>query len=123
MRQSILHLAWFGIGLIGLTLGSACAGPGVEDPGSGGDPVVATKAKHKKHVPCGDTTCGAGEICCSESCGICGPKGGVCPDIQCAPAGEPCGDTTCGANEICCSASCGICGPKDGVCPDIACAP
>jgi hypothetical protein len=32
---------------------------------------------------CGDKTCDAGQICCSPSCGICGPKNGLCPQIIC----------------------------------------
>jgi hypothetical protein len=32
---------------------------------------------------CGANTCAAGQICCSPSCGICGPKGGLCPQIVC----------------------------------------
>ncbi|HVY44638.1 MAG TPA: hypothetical protein VHB21_02115 [Minicystis sp.] len=125
----MLRLAWVGVGLVGVTfLGAACTAAGPDDPGSDTDPIVTEPGhmaggKHHHHVQCGDTTCGADEICCSESCSICGPKGGVCPDVACAPQGVPCGDTTCGPNEICCSDSCGVCGPKGGVCPDIACAP
>jgi hypothetical protein len=34
-------------------------------------------------VQCGNKLCGAGQICCSPSCGICGNKGGLCPQIAC----------------------------------------
>jgi hypothetical protein len=34
-------------------------------------------------VQCGTRTCGADQVCCSPSCGICGIQGGVCPDIAC----------------------------------------
>jgi hypothetical protein len=34
-------------------------------------------------VQCGTRTCDAGQICCSPSCGICGNKGGLCPQIAC----------------------------------------
>ncbi len=32
---------------------------------------------------CGETTCGAGEVCCNASCGICTPPDGVCIQIAC----------------------------------------
>src|SRR5690606_2522326 len=32
---------------------------------------------------CGDTTCGAGQVCCNESCGICTPPDGACIQLVC----------------------------------------
>jgi hypothetical protein len=32
---------------------------------------------------CGDTTCGAGQVCCNSSCGICTPPDGACIQIAC----------------------------------------
>lgn len=32
---------------------------------------------------CGTRVCAADQICCSPSCGICGPRGGLCPQIVC----------------------------------------
>jgi hypothetical protein len=36
-------------------------------------------------VSCGKNTCGAGQVCCNASCGICGSPKGACPAIACAP--------------------------------------
>ena len=36
-------------------------------------------------VSCGTKTCQADQVCCSQSCGICGSAGGACPAIACAP--------------------------------------
>lgn len=33
--------------------------------------------------PCGTSTCGAGQYCCNESCGICAPIGGGCIELYC----------------------------------------
>jgi hypothetical protein len=35
-------------------------------------------------VTCGSKTCDTDQVCCSPSCGICGPKNGACPAIACA---------------------------------------
>ncbi|MFO0669534.1 MAG: hypothetical protein U0235_07900 [Polyangiaceae bacterium] len=35
---------------------------------------------------CGANTCGAGQYCCNESCGICAPMGAACIQMVCAPA-------------------------------------
>ena len=32
---------------------------------------------------CGDSVCGAGEVCCNASCGICTPPDGVCIQVVC----------------------------------------
>lgn len=34
---------------------------------------------------CGPKTCGEGEYCCNESCGICAPVGGACTQQACEP--------------------------------------
>lgn len=33
---------------------------------------------------CGPTTCGEGEVCCNESCGICTAPGGFCTEQFCS---------------------------------------
>lgn len=40
---------------------------------------------------CGDHFCRADQVCCSDSCGICGTMGGVCPSIGQCNAGEDAG--------------------------------
>jgi hypothetical protein len=54
-------------------------------------------------TPCGDTSCGAGEYCCNDSCGICAPIGAVCIQIACAPACAPedCGPPLGMPNTLC----------------------
>ena len=37
---------------------------------------------------CGPNVCGAGEVCCNESCGYCTPPGGVCTKELCL-SGRP----------------------------------
>lgn len=39
---------------------------------------------------CGPNVCGAGEVCCNESCGYCAPPGGACTKELCLP-GRPLG--------------------------------
>jgi hypothetical protein len=34
-------------------------------------------------VPCGNSFCAAGDVCCNASCGICTPPDGVCIQIAC----------------------------------------
>lgn len=36
--------------------------------------------------PCGAKTCGAGQVCCNASCGICTEPGGFCTQQVCEPA-------------------------------------
>jgi hypothetical protein len=76
-------------------------------------------------VPCGPNTCSAGEICCSDTCGICAPMGAVCPAIAC----EKCGANgqTCPPGQVCdaagqCVTSCqpSDCGPPPPV-PNYMC--
>lgn len=52
--------------------------PFFDDCGCGCTPVTGT--------PCGASTCGAGEFCCNESCGLCAPEGGGCIELFCGDA-------------------------------------
>lgn len=36
-------------------------------------------------TPCGSNTCGAGQVCCNASCGICTEPGGFCIQLACEP--------------------------------------
>ena len=40
---------------------------------------------------CGKSHCGAGQVCCNDSCGICTEPGGFCIQLFCSPTD---GDTT-----------------------------
>ena len=71
---------------------------------------------------CGVATCGLGEFCCNESCGVCAPIGGVCTQVVCEPAGKQCGPSVCSGNTPhCCNESCGICTASDGFCTQQLC--
>lgn len=97
-------------------------------------PVVIIDASLPLETPCGDTTCAADEKCCSASCGICEPKGGLCPAIACeldasvpketcaaalCPSGTFCDDSTgtvaCKPLPSCAAALC----PSGTYCDDI----
>jgi hypothetical protein len=92
-------------------LGDHDSGPNASD---GGSPVV-----------CGETVCQPGQICCDETCGICG-SADACPaivciphctsDIECAP-GQYCAfqEGTCGPVGM----SAGTCTPRSEVCPPV----
>ena len=85
--------------VLALALASGCyqVGLGAHDagPGDGGAPM-----------PCGPTICGAGLVCCNESCGICTLPGQGCTAIACVlDAGLPDGGPI----------SCG--GPMRAPCP------
>ncbi|KAK1827426.1 hypothetical protein QBC39DRAFT_361877 [Podospora conica] len=91
-------------------------------------------------VKCGKNTCGEGEVCCNDSCGICTKKGGACtlqwcgpmpgevekppkatlpvlpPKATFAPVGQKCGRNVCGAGQFCCNSSCSQCAPLGGGC-------
>lgn len=41
-------------------------------------------------TPCGNATCGRGEVCCNASCGICTAPDGVCTQQECAQPPGPC---------------------------------
>lgn len=108
---------------------------------SGGDVSLGTdQSDSTKGQECGDTRCGAGEVCCNDSCGICTKPGEGCILLACEPGGgggsdpgdpgdpddppgQQCGDTVCGAGEECCNASCGTCVPAGGACDQRACEP
>jgi hypothetical protein len=49
-------------------------------------------------VACGPTTCGAGKVCCNESCGICTAPGGVCIQLACE---NPCNLADCASGTTC----------------------
>jgi hypothetical protein len=92
---------------------------------------------------CGANVCGTGAYCCNASCGICAPKGAVCPDVVCevdtgagvktqakaepsvdtsiAIGGGACGTNYCGKGYFCCNPGCGVCAPVGGGCPDVMC--
>ena len=62
-------------------------------------------------IACGKNFCSAGQYCCNPSCGICGPAGGLCPNIACGTggassanltAGEACTQGSCAAGLLCC---------------------
>lgn len=42
------------------------------------DPPAPTRGE-----PCGRSSCGRGEYCCNESCGVCAPIGGSCIQVEC----------------------------------------
>lgn len=42
------------------------------------DPIIVLPGRK-----CGETTCGAGMVCCNASCGICTPPGGACTQQIC----------------------------------------
>ena len=92
---------------------SACGGSPTQDTSA--QPEISTQ-EQELGKKCGTNTCGAGEYCCNESCGICVPNGGSCTQQVCEPAPLPCGTNSCGTGEYCCNASCGICAPIGGGC-------
>lgn len=51
--------------------------------GTGG--TTARDAAPDGNIPCGSTTCGAGEYCCSASCSLCAPTGAACVTLACLP--------------------------------------
>ncbi len=63
------HIGGDDAGTDGSTDGSVDTGPGGE--------------------ACGPVTCGAGQVCCNASCGICTAPGLACPAIACADSGPP----------------------------------
>ena len=55
-------------------------------------------------VRCGDGRCGAGEVCCNASCGICTPPDGVCTQQVCeveSGGGRGGGRAECQTNDDC----------------------
>jgi len=49
----------------------------------------------REPVQCGAVTCGRGQVCCNESCGICTKPGGFCTEQFCDPPVECKSDTDC----------------------------
>lgn len=65
--------------------------------------------------PCGSNICGAGEVCCNASCGICTPPGGACTKQLCDPPSAQCrSDADCRAFAFMCTGcDCLALGPND----------
>ncbi len=62
-------------------------------------------------VPCGDVSCGPGQVCCpacgERPSGICADRMDLCPVFDCPPPPvEICGDAPCGPGETCCREVC-----------------
>ena len=77
--------------------------------GSGG--FISTSGGNTGAILCGKNSCSTGQYCCNPSCGICGPAGGLCPNIACSTggatsanltAGEACTQGSCAAGLLCC---------------------
>ncbi|HZI13693.1 MAG TPA: hypothetical protein VE153_25170 [Myxococcus sp.] len=98
---------------------SACGNGPSQEPSTEAQPAAQAQELGKQ---CGTNTCGSGEFCCNESCGICAPKGGFCTQQVCEPT-TLCGTNTCGTGEFCCNASCGICAPLGDSCIQQVCDP
>lgn len=121
--MDFVRLCGFGAAMTLVACGSS------HSPGDGGagerDGMVVrdgTVAGDDGGEACGPTTCGAGEVCCNASCGICVAPGGSCIDIACEDAGVMCGTETCGATELCCAGCDGDVFCAGGpVCPDVSC--
>ena len=118
------HLLVLGIVIIQ----TACSG--TSNDGTGGDAGAATggyrglggqginpaggfmsSGGNTGAIACGKNFCSAGQYCCNPSCGICGPAGGLCPNIACGTggassanltAGEACTQGSCAARLLCC---------------------
>jgi len=57
-------------------------------------------------TPCGTTSCTADEKCCSQSCGLCAPRGSVCPAALCPVVDaevpkQTCASASCPAGTYC----------------------
>ncbi len=76
--------------------------------------------------PCGDNICAPGQFCCNESCGLCAPEGGACPDIACN-GGVVCSGIACELPNAQCCPGCrpgeSFCSTAEGVCPELDCPP
>jgi hypothetical protein len=51
--------------------------------------ACSSSSDAKDGDPCGSVTCSDGLVCCSESCGLCGPPDGSCPAIECEDPDAP----------------------------------
>jgi hypothetical protein len=97
---------------------SACGNSPSQEPSTEAQPAAQEQGLGQ---PCGSNSCGAGEYCCNESCGICVPRGSSCTQQVCT--GTPCGTNSCGTGEFCCNESCGICAPIGDSCTQQVCDP
>ena len=103
----------------------ACSGTvftGGTESGGGSSAGGAAPQGGASGVSCGPTVCGADQICCDASCGICGAANGICPAIACAPgtggsrgtggaaatggAASVCGQDCASSGFVCCSGTC-----------------
>jgi hypothetical protein len=75
-----------GIAVVALTIG--VAGCELVDD-------ILDGIKNPPAQKCGSATCGAGEVCCNASCGICTPPGGVCTQQVCDPPEQCRADVDC----------------------------
>ena len=73
---------------------------------------------------CGPVLCGAGEVCCNSSCGICTEPGGACIEIACT--NECSSNADCAPTDYCAVPGCGegmvtgTCIPRPEDCATIA---
>lgn len=106
-------------------LDEECQDAGEEPKGDVGS-KAEPETKRGEKVKCGTNTCGDGQVCCNESCGICAAPDGFCTMQLCAPEGEvkgkdketgaeeegglggKCGSKTCPDDEYCCNSSCEV---------------
>lgn len=112
-----------------LALALVACGGGTSDPDAGNG------------VACGAVTCGAGQVCCNASCGICTAPGETCTEQVCSDAGThegsdagsdaghtgsdagvECGSATCAPGELCCPGCGGAMTCEAAAsCPDVMC--
>jgi hypothetical protein len=67
-------------------------------------PIEECVLDHVGGTACGDVTCGAGQVCCNASCGICTPPDGACIQLACEPQPNeenPCNLVDCAPNNVC----------------------
>ena len=94
MREHSFRAFLVGLMALAPVLGGADGGCSNDVP-IGQDPP---RGDGGQSVRCGDTTCGAGEVCCNPSCGICTPPGGACTTQICE--GPSCTDTMNGIRRL-----------------------
>jgi hypothetical protein len=99
--------------------------------------VAVACGKSPQGLPCGDTQCIVGQVCCIDcnGRGLCGGPNFVCAGFACATDGgsdagvgpdggtRACGDTACLENQVCCidCTGHGTCGPPGTSCPGNGC--
>jgi len=71
----------------------------------------------KAGIPCGESTCGPGQVCCNASCGICTPPDGACIQMVCEPkdAGTVMASARCTSDADCATYS-SYCGEMPCAC-------